>query len=90
MPCVGSVILAWMFLIIIQYSLKLLVSALADVAQWIEHLYTKRSQVQFPDRGICLGCGPGPWGEGGANKRQPHIVVSLSLTPSCSLGLKIK
>ena len=38
MPCVGSVILAWMFLIIIQYSLKLLVSALADVAQWIEHL----------------------------------------------------
>ena len=37
-------------------------------------------------QGTCLGCGPGPWW--GPRGRQPHIDVSLSLSPSLSLSLK--
>ena len=49
-------------------------------------LQTKGSQVRFPDQGTCLGCGPGPWYE--VCERQPHVDVSLSLSPSLPLCLK--
>ena len=40
-------------------------------------LQIKGLPVQFPVRGTCLGCGPGPWM--GAQERQPHSDVSLLL-----------
>ena len=43
-------------------------------------LQTKGSPVQFPVQGMCLGCRPGP--QWGAGERQPHIDISLPLSPS--------
>ena len=44
-------------------------SALAGVAQWIEHGLQIASSI--PGEGTCLVCGP--------HERQPHIDVSLPL-----------
>ena len=57
---------------------KTLSSALAGVAQWIEHQPTNQRVIgSIPGQGTCLGCEPGPrWG---MYKRQPHIAVSLPL-----------
>ena len=41
----------------------------------------------IPSQGTCLGCGPGP--QQGAHERQPHIAISLPLSPSLPLSLKI-
>ena len=55
--------------------------ALAGVAQWIEHQPVNQGVASsIPGQGTCLGCGPDPrWG---ACERQPHIDVSLALSPS--------
>ena len=59
---------------------------LAGIAQWIEHgLQTKVLLVPFAVQ--ALGCGPGP--QWGPRERQPHIDISLSLSPSLPLSLKI-
>ena len=42
----------------------------------------------IPSQDTCLGCGPDPLL--GANERQLHINVSLSLSPSLPLSLKNK
>ena len=58
--------------------LKSILSALAGVAQWIEHRpLNQRVAGLISSQGTCLGCGPGP--QLGALKRQPHIDVSLPL-----------
>ena len=63
--------------------------ALAGVAQWIECWpVNHRVTGLIPGQGTCLGCGPGP--QWGVHKRQPHIDVSLALSPSLLLCLKIK
>ena len=60
----------------------------AGVVQWIEHQTEKqRVASSIPRQGTCLGCRPHP--QLGAHKRQPHIDVSLSLSPSLPLFLKI-
>ena len=61
-------------------------STLAGVAQWIE-LQTKGFAGSIPSQGTCLGCRPGP--QWGPHERQPHIDISLSLSPSLPLSLKI-
>ena len=61
----------------------------AGVAQWIERQpANQRLAGSIPSQGMCLGCGPGP--QSRAHERQPHIDVSLSLSPSFPLSLKIK
>ena len=63
-------------------------NALAGVAQWIEHQpVNQRVTGSIPSQGTCLGCGPGL--RYGACERQPHSDVSLSLSPSLPLSLKI-
>ena len=53
-------------------------SALASVAQWIEHWpVNQRVTGLIPSQGTGLGFGPGP--QWGACKRQPHIDVSFPL-----------
>ena len=59
--------------------------ALAGMAQWIERWpANQRVTGSIPSQGTCVGCRPGPQCEG-----QPHIDVSLSLSPSLPLSLKI-
>ena len=68
---------------------KNMYQALAGVAQWIECQPTnQRVTGSIPSQGTCLGCRPGP--QQGAGKKQPHIDVSPSLSPSLLLSLKIK
>ena len=61
---------------------------MAGVAQWIEHWpANQRVTVRFPVRAHAWVCRPSlQWG---ALERQPHIDVSLSLSPSLPLSLKI-
>ena len=60
----------------------------ADVAQWIEHqLANQKVAGSNPSQGTYLDFRPGP--QWGACKSQPHIDVSLSLSPSLPLSLKI-
>ena len=55
---------------------------------WIEcQPANQRAAGSIPSQGTCLGCGPGP--QLGVHERQPHIDVSLSLSPSLPLSLKI-
>ena len=59
------------------------ISALADVAQWIERQpENQKIAGSIPNRGTCLGCRPGS-PLGGVQERQPvdlsHIDVSLPL-----------
>ena len=62
--------------------------ALAGVAQWIEcQPENQRVTSSIPSQGTCLGCGPDP--QLGVCERQPHIDVSLPLTLSLPLSLKI-
>ena len=43
-------------------SIKILKTALAGVAQWIEHWpVNQRFAGSISSQGTCLGCGPGPW-----------------------------
>ena len=61
-------------------------TALAGVAQWIEHQpENQRVAGSVPSQGTCPGCGPGP--QEGVCERQPHIDVFLPLflPPSPSL-----
>ena len=52
-----------------------------DWAQWIEHQpVNHRVSSLIPSQGTCLGFGLGPWW--GVHERQPHIDVSLCLSPS--------
>ena len=65
-----------------------LFSALAGVAQWIEHWPVKQKAAgSIPSEGTCLGCRPGPqwW----VHERQPHIDVSLPLFLPPTPSLKI-
>ena len=58
--------------------LKIQISALAGVAQWIEHQTAKQKVTSsIPSQGTCLGCRPGPQYE--VLEGQPHIDVSLPL-----------
>ena len=58
---------------------------MARVAQWIEHGPVNQRVISLiPSQGTCLGCGPGP--QLGAHEGQPHIDVSLSLSPSHPLS----
>ena len=60
------------------FSLKMLGSALAGVAQWTECWPVNQGIASsVPSQGTCLGCGPSP--QKGAHERQPHIDVSLPL-----------
>ena len=65
-------------------------TALAGMAQLIWVLdWTGEQRVagSIPSPGTCLGCGPHPqWGL--LHKRQPHIDVSLPLSPSLPFFLK--
>ena len=62
--------------------------ALAGVAQWIMcQPANQRVASLISSQGTCLGCGPGH--QLGMQKRQPHINVSLLLSPSLPLCLKI-
>ena len=61
---------------------------LAGVAQWIERwLLNQKDAGSIPSQGTCLGCKPGP--QEGACERQPHIDVSLPLSPSLPLSLRV-
>ena len=63
-------------------------STLAGVTQWIERQpATQRVAVQFPVRVHSWVAGQVPGG--GLHERQPHIAVSLPLSPSLPLCLKI-
>ena len=65
-----------------------MILALAGVAQWIgTGLQTKGSLVQIPSQGTHLDCRLGP--PQGMRKKQLHIDVSLPLSPSLPLYLKI-
>ena len=58
------------------------------MAQWIEGWpANQRVTGWILSQGTCLGFGQGP--QEGALKRQPHIDVSLPLSPSLLLSLKI-
>ena len=62
--------------------------ALTGVAQWIEHQPPNRKvKDSIPNQGTCLDCGPSAqlW----VCERQPHIDVSLPLSTSLLLSLKI-
>ena len=62
--------------------------SLASVAQWIERWTVNQSVAcSIPNQVTCLSCRPGP--QHGACKRQPHINVSLPLSPSLPLSVKI-
>ena len=63
--------------------------ALVGVAQWIEcGPANQKVAGSDPNQGTYLGCRPGPlWG---IHERQPHIDVSLSLSLSPSLPLSLK
>ena len=62
--------------------------ALAGVAQWIEHWPVNQSAASLiPHQGACLGCRTGL--QLGVRERQPHIDVSLSVSFSLPLSLKI-
>ena len=61
--------------------------ALAGVAQWIESgPANQRVASSIPRQDTCLGCRPDP--QLGVCKGQPHIDVSLPLSPSLPLFLK--
>ena len=61
---------------------------MAGVAQWIEcQPANQRVASLIPSQGTCLGCRPGA--HCGACERQPHSDVSLPLSPSLPLSLKI-
>ena len=61
-----------------EATINIYISALACVAQWIEHwLANQKGAVSIPIQGIYLGCGSGPWSV--VCDRQPHIDVSLPL-----------
>ena len=70
--------------------IKKINDALADMAQWIEHLpENQRVIVWIPSQSTCLGSGPGP--QQMACKRQPHTLMFLSISFSLSSPLfKIK
>ena len=78
----------------LKCDLKKRLTALAGVAQWIEHQSVNQKVAgSIPSQGTCLGCGPGP--QLGACERQP-INVSLThwsfppfLSPSLLFYLKI-
>ena len=58
--------------------------ALAGVVQWIEcQTENQRVASSIPSLGTCLGCRPGF--QYGVLKKQPHIDVSLPLSPSLPL-----
>ena len=62
--------------------------ALAGLAQWTECRPANQMVASLiPSPGTCLGCGLGP--QCRVRERQPHIGVSLSLSPSLPLSLKI-
>ena len=62
-------------------------TALAGIAQWIEHgLQTKRLLVQFPVRAHAWVAGQVP---SGGHMRGNHTLIFLSLSPSLPLSLKI-
>ena len=62
--------------------------SLVGVAEWIKYRpVNQRVAGLIPSQGTCLGCRPGP--QYGVSERQPHIDVSLSLSPSLLLSLKI-
>ena len=63
--------------------LKIVIIALAGVAQWIEHQPVNQGVARsIPSQGTCLGCRSDP--QQGAHERQPHIDVSLPLfLPPC-------
>ena len=64
-------------------------TALAGVAQWIVcPPVNQKVAGSIPSQGTCLGCGPGP--QKRVCERQPHIDVSLSLSPSLPLSIKNK
>ena len=53
-------------------------SALAGVAQWIEHRPANQMVAgSILSQGTCLGCRPGP--QQGALERQLHVDISLPL-----------
>ena len=59
--------------------------ALAGVVQWIERRpVNRRVAVSIPSQSTGLGFRPGP--QLGSCKRQPHIDVSLPLSPSLPLS----
>ena len=61
---------------------------LAGVAQWIEHQpANQRVAGSIPNQDTCLGYRSGPWK--GTHERQPHIDISLPLSPSLPLCIKI-
>ena len=60
-------------------------SVLAGVAQWIEHWPANQGIASsIPSQGTCLVYRPGP--QQAAHERQPHIGVSLPLSPSLPLS----
>ena len=62
-------------------------SALADVAQWIEHQTVKqRVTVSIPSQGSWLGCETGPQKQ---VARGNHTLIFLPFSPSLPLCLKI-
>ena len=67
---------------------KYLMSTKAGVAQWIECRPENQRVISLiPSQGTCLGCMPGP--QYVAREGQPHIDVSLPLSLSFPLSLKI-
>ena len=59
--------------------------ALAGMAQWIECQPVNQSIASsIPSQGTCLGCRPGP--QLGVHERQPHVDVSLPLSPSIPIS----
>ena len=78
--------------------IKLIISALAGVAQCIEDWPVDQNVAGLiPGQGTCLGCRPGPkWGCTGGNQPRQPIHVSLVdqcfspfLSPSFPFSLKI-
>ena len=62
-----------------QMNRSKLLSALAGVAQWIEHRPANQRVVSsIPSQGTWMDFGPGP--QWVACERQPHIDVSLPLS----------
>ena len=62
--------------------------SLASMAQWIECWPTDQKVTgSILGQDTCLDFRPGP--QWGVCKSQPHIDVSLSLSPSLPLSLKI-
>ena len=64
--------------------------ALAGVVQWGKHQPGNRKVASLIlSQWTCLGCKPGPWLVVCARGNQPHIDVSLLLSPPSSLSRKI-